>query len=303
MMQARLFSLPFRDANQPVINGGRRLPPARHLQRDRVASGVLSLNPYASCPFGCHYCPAPGGETVPSDERGSEDRLPARHYPARTLLRALQPGRLRGRRIEIGTRADPYPPAENACRATRQILEVFARTSGYSLTINTQSCSITRDLDLLEQIASRHRLWIRFRLTSTDAQLVRALEPRASSPWTRLKTIRRLVRHGLSVSLELTPTLPGITDSNESLERVIAAACRAGVADLTWGMLRLPEPVRERFFGFLRQQFPHLVAAYERLYGDSPHVSGSYGAVLGVRIEGLKAKYGLPRKPAPVAGS
>ena len=59
--------------------------------------------------------------------------------------------------IAIGTATDPYQPAERRFGRTRAILEVFAKERGRRLSITTKSDLVTRDLDLLRQVARANR--------------------------------------------------------------------------------------------------------------------------------------------------
>ena len=65
-------------------------------------------------------------------------------------------------------------------------------------------------------------------ITTLDAELARALEPRAPRPDLRLAAVEQLAQAGISVGVFSNPVLPLITDSEESLEQVAAAAARAG---------------------------------------------------------------------------
>src|SRR3989442_8214329 len=153
---------------------------------NRESSGRMpfawTINPYRGCEFGCKYCYARYThefmEMLPAD---FEDKIYAKAYPAHLLRQELS--RIdRKDAIAIGTATDPYQPAERRFRRTRAILEVFAKERGWHLGMITKSDLITRDLDVLAEIAQRNVLNVHVTVTTTDEKLARLLEPRAPRP-------------------------------------------------------------------------------------------------------------------------
>ncbi len=298
MQQATLFSTPPLVAAATARGGvvHRRIPCRSLLNRESSQSDVLALDPYRGCEFGCLYCFARCTHEIPEMVPGDFDTtILVKEHPGRALLRSLDPGRLRGRKIAIGTATDPYQPAELRYGVTREILEVLARTEGLRLELTTRSTLIRRDLELLERVSARHRLVINVSLISLDRKLLLSLEPKAPPPSARLEIMRLLAEAGLTVRLFLMPVIPGITDSGETLESVIAAAVDSGVRGLRWDLLFLRSAARESFFEFLEADRPRLCSAYRKVYGENTYAAGSYRAAVAARIESLEAKYGLPR--------
>ncbi|MEO7238399.1 MAG: hypothetical protein ABIZ96_07300, partial [Gemmatimonadales bacterium] len=154
--------------------------------------GFWSINPYVGCEFGCTYCYARdthkwtveravrryGGTAVTGDvksadtgaggpstalppyrptdlppEEAFEKEILVKTDVAEVLARTLNPARLAGHSLVIGTATDPYQPAERQFRLTRRILEVLRSYHGLSIGIITKSSLVTRDLDLLQALA------------------------------------------------------------------------------------------------------------------------------------------------------
>src|ERR1700723_2296225 len=137
---------------------------------------TYAINPYRGCEFACRYCYARYAheflELTPDE---FEHKIYFKQNAAWLLAQELK--RLKpGTDIALGTATDPYQPLERKHRITRSLLEVFARTSGLSLRIVTKSILIVRDLDLLREIAQRHKLTVHFTVTTTDRDLARILE-------------------------------------------------------------------------------------------------------------------------------
>src|ERR1022692_4548562 len=187
-----------------------------------------TINPYRGCEFGCKYCYARYThefmEMAPED---FEDKIYAKSAAAHLLRQEL--GRV-GRQdsIAIGTATDPYQPAERRFGRTRGILEVFARDRGRRLSITTKSDLVTRDLDLLREIARGNVLAVNITITTLDEKLARALEPRAPRPELRLRAVRRLSEAGICVGVFPNPIMPGLTDGDRALDRLARASRDAG---------------------------------------------------------------------------
>ncbi|HXI03493.1 MAG TPA: radical SAM protein, partial [Candidatus Saccharimonadales bacterium] len=140
-----------------------------------------TINPYRGCEFACRYCYARYTHEYMGIEEGRlfETEIYAKTGAAAALERDLPAGRVRRGAIAIGTVTDPYQPAERKLKITRSLLEVFARRSGLTLSITTKGTLITRDIDLLREIAARNALSVNVTITTLSRKLARQLEPRA----------------------------------------------------------------------------------------------------------------------------
>ncbi len=90
-------------------------------------------------------------------EEAFEKEILVKTDVAEVLARTLNPARLAGHSLVIGTATDPYQPAERQFRLTRRILEVLRSYHGLSIEIITKSSLVTRDLDLLQALSARTR--------------------------------------------------------------------------------------------------------------------------------------------------
>src|SRR4029434_10871461 len=111
--------------------------------------------------------------------------------------------------IGIGTATDPYQPAEREYGVTQACLEELARHEGLSVSITTKANLITRDIDLLQQIAAKSRLFVDMTVTTLRPRLARVLEPRAPRPDLRLAGVRELREAGIKVCAMASALLPG----------------------------------------------------------------------------------------------
>ena len=150
-----------------------------------------------------------------------------------------------------------------------------------------------RDLELLLRIAGRSELSLAVSLISPDPDLLRRIEPWAPPPDVRLEVLRRLLGAGLAAGIAVAPILPGLTDGERDLDRLLGRAAQAGVRRLSWQLLFLRSPTRETFLAWLERDFPERVAAYRRAYGSRSQLTGEYPRRLRARVERLRVRHGL----------
>jgi DNA repair photolyase len=91
-----------------------------------------------------------------------------------------------------------------------------------------------------------------------------------------------------------SPVLPGITDGLDALDRLFAAARRAGAGYVMGSPLRLGPAARARFLPHLEREFPRLAARYRRHYARAVAAPAEYRRALAERVGALRARYGFP---------
>jgi DNA repair photolyase len=303
---AHIGPLARRAAEAPLENTGclteYRPLPSRSIV-SKVAGGrklpfTHGINPYRGCEFACRYCYARyAHEFLELEPEDFEHKIYFKENAAWLLkqdLRRLKPGT----QIALGTATDPYQPLERRQRITRSLLEVFARTSGFGLGLVTKSTLIARDIDLLKEIARRHKLTVHLTVTTMDVKLARVLEPRAPRPDLRMATLAQLREAGLRAGVLCSPVMPGITDSRTSIAAVAREAAAAGADFFAAGALFLKPCSQPTFLKFVREHFPAQLAAYERRYGASAFVSAEYRNRIADLVDAICREYKLGRRYA-----
>ena len=91
---------------------------------------------------------------------------------------------------------DCYQPVERKLQITRRCLEVLAEFHN-PVTVVTKNHLVTRDLDILRELAAVEAACVNLSITTLDAGLARRLEPRASLPRHRLEAIECLSSQGI----------------------------------------------------------------------------------------------------------
>jgi len=282
--QVEYFTLPSKSLlNRCVSN--RRMP------------FTWTINPYRGCEFGCRYCYARYTHEFMEMHDGMdfEQKIYVKQHAADLLRQELRKVKS-DEAIALGTATDPYQPAERRYEVTREILKEFTRHRGLALGIVTKSNLVTRDLDLLGEIAQHNKLSVHVTITTLNIDLAWILEPRAPRPDLRLDAVRALSAAGLRVGLSCSPVVPGITDSPADLEALVRAASESGADYVFANPLFLKPCSAAVFLPFLETNFPQLAANYRQRYQDRAFLPPSYGKRLSQLIAKLKEKYKLPSR-------
>jgi DNA repair photolyase len=256
-----------------------------------------SINPYRGCEFGCRYCYARyTHEFMEFRDPEAFERLIFMKQNAAWLLEQELKKFDPVNEIALGTATDPYQPIERRALITRSLLEVFARRSGYRLGIITKSRLITRDIDLLTEIARHNSLVLHITITTPDATLARLLEPRAPRPDLRFEAVTRLRQAGLRTGILCCPLLPGITDSEEAIDNMAQRAAAAGASFLGANTLFLKPCSRPTYLSFVREHFPALQADYAKRFATADFAGRKYREQLVEMVDRACRRYGLGKR-------
>ncbi|CAN1724101.1 PA0069 family radical SAM protein [Hyphomicrobium sp. 1Nfss2.1] len=243
-----------------------------------------SINPYRGCEHGCIYCFARPTHCFLGHSAGLdfETKLYARTNAATLLERELANPRYQPACMAIGTNTDPYQPIERERRIMRSVLEVLERTN-HPVGIVTKSALITRDIDILARMAARGLARAAISVTTLDAKIARAMEPRAPTPRRRLDAVRQLAEAGIPTTVMVAPIIPGLTDPE--VERILEAAKEAGARSAGYVMLRLPLEISVLFREWLGSAFPDKADRVMHLM-QSMHGGRDYTSEFGMRMRG-----------------
>ncbi|SNT68753.1 PA0069 family radical SAM protein [Paracoccus seriniphilus] len=218
-----------------------------------------SINPYRGCEHGCIYCYARPSHAYLGLSPGLdfETRITAKPDAAELLQRELARPSYKVAPIALGTNTDPYQPVEARLAIMPDILRVL-RDWNHPVTLVTRGRTVLRDLDLWAELAARNQALIGISITTLDAALARALEPRAPTPEVRLRMIRELSRAGVPVRVMVAPVIPVLTEPE--IESILTAAREAGASTASMIALRLPHEVAPLFRDWLQRHKPDMAA-------------------------------------------
>jgi DNA repair photolyase len=214
-----------------------------------------SINPYRGCEHGCIYCYARPTHEYLGFSAGLdfESKIMVKEDAPQLLRTELSSPKWKPQMLAMSGVTDCYQPIERKLQLTRRCLEVLAEFRN-PVGIVTKNHLVTRDSDLLGELARFNAAAVFVTITTLDAELAAKLEPRASLPQHRLAAIEALSTAGIPVGLMVAPVIPALTD--HEMPSIIAAAAQAGARSAGFVLLRLPFGLDELFQNWLTRHFP-----------------------------------------------
>jgi DNA repair photolyase len=266
-----------------------------------------SVNPYRGCEHGCIYCYARPTHEYLGFSAGLdfESKILVKEDAPELLRKELSNRRWKPQVVAMSGVTDPYQPIERRLEITRRCLKVLAEFRN-PVFIVTKNHLVTRDIDILKDLAQHNAAGVCVSVTTLNADLVRVMEPRTSKPADRLRAIESLSLAGIPTGVMVAPVVPGLTD--HELMSIISAAARAGARHAGYVVMRLPYAVKDLFESWLERNFP------DRKKKVLSHIHDLRGGKLndprfGVRMKGegafaeqIRSMFKLGCKKAGIAG-
>ncbi len=168
--------------------------------------------------------------------------------------------------ILLSSVTDPYQPIEASLGLTRACLEALAGATGPfspEVSILTKSALVARDIPILRDLPGSE---VGMTITTLDDALARRIEPGASAPSARLRTLEQLAGQSIKTWVFISPVLPHYGDSPTELAVLMKRVAEAGVSRIGVDRLNLyPAAVA----GLARVSCPEGVQALQA-YKSSP---------------------------------
>src|SRR4051812_45377036 len=214
-----------------------------------------SINPYRGCEHGCIYCFARPTHEYLGMSAGLdfESRIVVKHEAPRLLEEELSSPKWKPQLLMMSGVTDCYQPIERKLGLTRACLEILAKFRN-PVGILTKNRLVTRDIDVLSDLASHQAAAVNLSVTTLDPKLQRILEPRTSPPAARLDAVAQLRDAGIPVGVMVAPVIPGIND--HEVPAIVEACGKAGAKFAGHVLLRLPWAVAPLFERWLDEHFP-----------------------------------------------
>jgi DNA repair photolyase len=214
-----------------------------------------SVNPYRGCEHGCIYCYARPFHEYLGFSAGLdfETKIMVKENAPELLRRELSSAKWTPRVVALSGVTDCYQPVERKLKLTRRCLQVLAEFRNPAMVV-TKNHLVTRDLDVLGELARHNAAAVFISVTTLDTELRKVMEPRTSPPTSRLSAIEMLTKAGVPAGVLVAPVIPGLTD--HEIPSIVAAAVQAGARFAGYVLLRLPHAVAPLFEQWLAERFP-----------------------------------------------
>lgn len=227
-----------------------------------------SINPYRGCQHACAYCYARTTHEYLGYGAGTDfdSKIFVKVNAADLLEGTISRPRWRGDAITFSGVTDCYQPLEAVYKVTRACLDVCVRYRN-PVGIITKSFLITRDIDLLAELARVASVHVCTSIAFIEDTVARRIEPGAPPPSRRFEAVRLLSQAGIPVSVMVAPLIPGLND--REVPALLERAAECGATSASFGMLRLAGNVAPVFLARLREQLPRRAARVEQLIRDA----------------------------------
>ncbi|HEY7594593.1 MAG TPA: intein-containing Rv2578c family radical SAM protein [Actinophytocola sp.] len=255
---------------------------------DFIANGVVS-----------HNCFARNSHTYLDLDAGHDfdTQVIVKVNAVEVLTAQLRSPRWTHEHVAMGTNTDPYQRAEGRYKLMPGIIRALA-DSGTPFNILTKGTVLSRDLPLLAEVSKQVPVGLGVSIALVDRELQRSLEPGTASPQARLELVRKITEAGLPCGVFVAPVLPGLTDTIERLDTLLAAIAETGASGATVLPLHLRPGAREWFAEWLAREHPELVPSYRQIYARGSNADIRYRRWLGRRVGPLLRRHGLAAKEA-----
>src|SRR5205809_5780446 len=152
-----------------------------------------SVNAYRGCEHGCIYCYARPFHEYLGFSAGLdfETKIMVKENAPELLRRELSSAKWKPKVIALSGVTDCYQPVERKLQLTRRCLEVLAEFRNPAAIV-TKNNLVTRDVDVLTELARHEAAAVFISVTTLDGELRKMMEPRTSPPAARLSAIETL---------------------------------------------------------------------------------------------------------------
>lgn len=169
------------------------------------------INPYVGCQFGCKYCYARYMKKFTGHTEPWGEFVDIKVNAAELLQKEIK--KKKKDQVWISGVCDPYQPLEAKYKLTRNCLKILAETD-WPVVIQTRSKLVLRDVDIIKEIKDCDA---GMSVTTSDDNIRKIFEPRATPIMDRINTLKELHDSGIRTYAMIAPILPGAENLIEML--------------------------------------------------------------------------------------
>ncbi len=216
---------------------------------------TYSINPYQGCEHGCIYCYARNVHQYWGWSAGLdwETKIIIKPEAPRMLESIFLKSSWKPETIVMSGNTDCYQPLERKLKITRDLLKVFAKYRN-PVGLITKNSLITRDLDLLSDLAKDNLVKVFFSITTLDETLRRIMEPRTSNAFKLMEAIKKLSEHQIPVGVMCGPVIPSLND--HEITPILKMAAEKGAVSAGFTIARFNGSIADLFEDWIKKNFP-----------------------------------------------
>ena len=214
----------------------------------------LVINPYTGCPNACKYCYASFMRRFSRHQEEWGKFLDVKLWKGNFDAKKLE-----GKRILISSVTEPYNYFENKYKVTRDILKKLEGID-CSVTINTKSGLISRDIDVLKKLKD---VTVSFSICTLDENINKQLE--SEYPLNeRFEALKKVHENRIKVCVNVAPIFPILTDWKGIVEKTKAFACEYIFESLT-----LRNEFKPAILNYIWANHKELYSQYYEIYKEN----------------------------------
>ena len=145
---------------------------------------------------------------------------------------------------------------------------------------------------MIDRLASCTRVNIAVTITTDDTEIFSKVEPGTSSPNERWEILQALKNTRASTGFHFFPILPFFSDDEKTMENMVRKASEAEVDYMLSGMLYLSGGIKEKYFRFIKKEFPQFYTGYVKLYPRG-RANADYKSRIHSFLGKMRKKYGV----------
>ncbi len=220
------------------------------ITKSKLPDADFVINPYIGCQHACIYCYA---DFMKRFTGHNNEKWGAFVDIKINSSETIKTPRLQNKTLLIGSVTDAYQQSEGKYKVTKSILEKLIDLD-VNLEILTKSSLVSRDIEMFKKFKN---IKIGISLNTLDNSIARKLEPYASSPSSRIKTLKKLNENGIKTYLFISPIFPKITNYKD-----IILNTTDFVDEFLFENLNIRGNNRESIYNFIKEHKPELLNLY-----------------------------------------
>jgi DNA repair photolyase len=232
-------------------------------QKKKLAS--FAVNVGTRCGHGCTYCSSPTILRMhPSFKKcgqnpfGSGYAIVDPSTPTRVANDAKKKYKNKRGCIQICTTVDAWAPEARQYDLGRRCLKAILAEPDWTIRVLTKNAAVTNDFDVIRDHRDRVLVGISLTATKGKANIIKVVEPNASSIPERMDAMQQAHKLDLRTYGMLCPLLPGVADSPRQIDTLMGFLKRCGAEEV------FVEPVNGRGPGLKNTEQALRIAGFSR---------------------------------------
>ncbi len=189
-----------------------RIKTQKALAPTQISLAEYVINPYRGCSLGCRFCYGQFNKNVAKRKEEWGEFVDVKENLPLLLFQELE--NIFPKRVLLGSTTEVFMPEEEKFRLTAKVIEILAKKN-IPVVILTRSPLIENYLSLLRYSLENK---IYFTFIKRPLKISRALEPRSASWQRRKKTLKEIIKAGISLRLHIGPFIPFLDNLADTLE-------------------------------------------------------------------------------------